>query len=205
MTSFIYKSSEDLLESQKILIDLAMHFVEQCDQVNLTLRPLYYECLAKIILRGELELNFMGFDQENHGTTSESASKINLKLQNSGNANFDAKGGKHKMKVAISYQTFMYQTLDKVLKILDQKGLIEKERAFVEVFCAVAYFRIPEFREKLLACLDSSSTDGVIITEWRGTDWLLDVAPEENMRDKQILSLFDWDRYFYQYLKVSLC
>ena len=204
MVSFIYKNTDELLESQKILLDLAKHFVEQCDQVPISLRPLYYECLTMVILRGELELNFMGFDQETYGTLMENASKASFKNPNSGTVNLDVKNVKQKMKVAASYQTFMYQTLDKVLQILDQKGLIEKERAFVEVFCAVAYFRIPEFRNKLLACFDLSANEGVQITEWRGTEWLLDSDPDDSKKNNQFVSLFDWDNNFYHYLKVSL-
>ena len=34
------------------------------------------------------------------------------------------------------------------------KGINESERSFVENFLAIAYFRIPEFREKLLNCIN---------------------------------------------------
>jgi hypothetical protein len=195
MVSFVYKNMEDLLTSQKILIDLAKHFVEQCDQVPLSLRPLYYECLTMIILRGELELNFMGYNQE---TTSKHS--IN-KSQKMGTPHLDAKNVKQKMKVALSYQTFLYQTLEKVLKILNQKGLIEKERIFVEIFCAVAYFRIPEFRNKVLTCFDSADNGGVELTEMRGGEWLIGSGPLNTMQNNQIVALFDWDKSFYFYLR----
>lgn len=178
--------------------------MEYCDQVPLVLRPLYYECLTSTTLRGELELNFMGFDTETYNTLMESASKASFKNhQGVVKGTVDVKNVKQKMKVATSYQTFLYETLEKVLKVLNHKGLIEKERDFVETFCAVAYFRIPEFRVKLLNCFNSSSDEGVSITEWRGTEWLLDNEPDDRKKNQHIVSLFDWDKIFYFYLKVT--
>ena len=203
MVSFIYNNIEDLLNSQKILIDLAKHFIEQCDQVPLSLRSLYYECLTAVILRGELELNLMGYDQESSIPLMESTSKAILKKnQKLGSFNPDMKNMKQKIKVATSYQTFLYQTLEKVLNTLNQKGLIDKEKIFVEIFCAVAYFRIPEFRNKLLACVDSAHNEGVELTELRGADWLLDTRTSSIKPNNQLTPLFDWDRNFYIYLKV---
>ena len=146
----------------------------------------------------------MGFDVETYDTLMENASKTSFKNQGIVKGTVDVKNVKQKMKVATSYQTFLYQTLDKVLKILNHKGLIDKERDFVETFCAVAYFRIPEFREKLLNCFDDASDEGIKVTEWRGTDWLLDGETDDRRKNQQIISLFDWDKVFYYYLKVNL-
>ena len=204
MTSFIYQIPEDLLTSQKILIDLAKHLIEYCDQVPLTLRPLYFECLTLVILRGELGLNFMGFDAELRNNLMDATPKANSK-GNSINLNaFDAKNMKQKMKVASSYQTLLYQTLKKVLEFLSRGAVSENEQNFAETFCAIAYFRVPEFRNKLLACVSSSKDDDNLKTiEWRGSEWLFEPSTDERKKNKQIISLFDWDKNFYSYLKVT--
>lgn len=48
-----------------------------------------------------------------------------------------------KISIGLTYQSFLYSTLEKVLIKLEQPGLNEKEREFVENFTSLAYFRIP--------------------------------------------------------------
>lgn len=52
---------------------------------------------------------------------------------------------KRKIGVALMYQQLMYKFLQLALDSLNWKGS-ESERAFAEIFCAYAYFRIPAFR-----------------------------------------------------------
>ena len=68
---------------------------------------------------------------------------------------------------------------------------------FVENFCALAYFRIPEFREKLLTCIKSENDRE--ISEWRGTDYKLEDEPKT--RFICVGSFFDWNYSFYLFLK----
>lgn len=42
----------------------------------------------------------------------------------------------------------------------------------MEQFIAIAYFRIPKYRQKLLEIISSKSDQNV--HEWRGTEWGLD-------------------------------
>ena len=65
----------------------------------------------------------------------------------------------------------MYKSLEKTLEKLNSKALGQQERKFVETFMAIAYFKIPEYREKFLQCV--SNDDDVIIDEWRGIEYLL--------------------------------
>ena len=48
---------------------------------------------------------------------------------------------------------------------------VNQERRFAEEFCAIAYFRVPEFRKILLSLIERS--DDPKIKEWRGTDFSL--------------------------------
>ena len=65
-----------------------------------------------------------------------------------------------KIKVAFNYQNLLYNCLRKVLANLHLKILNENEKKFTENFVALAYFRIPEFRAKLLDCLKLSMASG---------------------------------------------
>ena len=115
----------------------------------------------------------------------------------------ELKNFNQKMRVCVSYQSFLYNTLKKVLNKLNQKGVNSVERVFVGNFCALAYFRIPEFRSSLLDCL-SKNLD-IQITEWRGAEYNLtfdESFEHEDQKNKQLVSLFDWENEFYVYLKV---
>ncbi|EAR90403.2 hypothetical protein TTHERM_00112530 (macronuclear) [Tetrahymena thermophila SB210] len=197
--SFYYKSQEELLQSQDILIDVAKHLSQYADEVDEYLRDNYYDCLKIIINRGEFDLNYMGFDESYHflletaqgaqlkktGFNKEAIRKLNLK-----------------MKVALSYQKLLYSILEKVLDKLNQKALSDKERQFVENYCAVAYFRIPEFRQKLLSVVIKS--DDIEITEWRGTEYQLDETKNNKLaKNNEFISLFDWEQSFYRFLKTQ--
>ena len=199
MVSFIYQSEEDLLTSQEAMIDLAFHLLDYSDEAPTNQKPIYYECLSLIMDRGEFSLSYMGFDQ----------AKAELFLQKAGRTAFKNETAKtlksidKKIKVCLNYQNFLYRTLEKVLHKLNQKKLEDKEREFVESFCAIAYFKIPEFRKKLLDNLIEANK-GIEIDEWRGTEWQLDSEIINSNRNQELLSLFDWDKDFYRMLMVHL-
>jgi hypothetical protein len=199
MVSFIYKSSESLLAAQKLLTGLARNLLDYCDEVPITLKPVIYECLTLILNRGEFDLNFMGFGKGYKELMS--PSKSQTKAVDAANMKIDMKNVDQKLKVCLTYQTFLYQALQKVLEKLNQKGIPDKEREFVEQFTAIAYFRIPEFRNKLLENLIRK--EDPIIDEWRGTEWGLDEEILEEQKNQQFVSLFDWENEFYVYLRVN--
>ena len=132
----------------------------------------------------------------------EDASKATFKDQNATFGSVDVKNVKQKMKVAVSYQGFLYQTLKKVLEFLNRGAVHEKEQNFVETFCAIAYFRVPEFRNKLLECLSLPKDKEFNTTEWRGSEWLFVPECDDSKKNMQIVSFFDWDKNFYVYLNV---
>jgi len=186
--------------SQKILIGLTKHALENCDEVPNSLRPVYFETLLMLIHRAEFELNYMGFD-ESFEEFLNNAQKTSFK-NDGGGPKVDLKNIQQKLKVCESYQSLLYHALQKVLNKMSQKGLPDKEREFVEHFTAIAYFRIPEFRERLLNCLRKDIKD-VQIPEWRGIEWRLDESIDDN-KNPHLFALFDWERNFYIYLKVSI-
>jgi hypothetical protein len=71
---------------------------------------------------------------------------------------------------------------------------------FVELFCAYSYFRVPEFRERLLSILVKA--DDPDITEWRGTEFSLNDDPSKLDRkgSNTFNLLFDWQSNFYDVL-----
>ena len=201
MLSFLYKTPESLLASQRILIGIAKHLIEYADEVPNTLRPIYYESLLLIFERGEFELNYMGFD-ESYSEFLKNAQKMSFKNE-SGAPKVEVKNFQRKLEVCERYQTLLYQTLQKVLSKFNMKGLSDKEREFVEQFAAIVYFRIPEFRKKMLGRLYDEIKD-INIDEWRGTEWKLEEDIDDEKKNKQFVSLFDWQGCFYVYLKVLL-
>ena len=84
---------------------------------------------------------------------------------------------------------------------LNQKGGEKAERDFIDNFCAIAYFKIPEFRVKLLECIKKVNV--IEINEWRGTEWKLDDAITDDQRDLYLVKLFNWENAFYKFLKVN--
>ena len=108
----------------------------------------------------------------------------------------------HKKDLGLKFQDFYYRLLQLTLKTLGIKAANEQKK-FAEVFCAIAYIRIPQFRERLLNLIDKP--DDPEIEEWRGTDFSL---KSKNVDFKTYLPgentfeiLFDWNKYFYEYLK----
>lgn len=77
---------------------------------------------------------------------------------------------------------------------LNMKGVDVYKRNFVEVIISVSYFRVPEFREKLLSILLEKS-DGVI-DEWRNTEGSLDRNKDEFL-SPAIMRMFDWKTFCY--------
>ena len=70
-----------------------------------------------------------------------------------------------KIEIAIKYQQWIYKLLELALNSLNVKGH-ECERTFAEIFCAYAYFRIPEFRNQILDVI--CNEDDPEVYEWRG-------------------------------------
>jgi len=198
INSFLYKTPENLLASQRILTSIAKHIIDYADEVPVSLRPIYYESLLVIMNRGELQLNFMGFD-ESYKDFLKNAQKISFKNEGY-SCKVEIKNIKTKFEVCERYQALLYQALQKVLDKVNQKGLPDKERAFIEEYTAIAYFRVPEFRKKMLEKIHNAVKE-IKIDEWRGTEWMLDEKIAENQKNQQIVALFDWERDFYVYLK----
>ena len=133
MVSFIYQSQDDLLTGQEALIDLAFHLLDYCE-APINQKPIYYECLTLIMDRGEFSLNYMGFDQARADLFLQKAERTAFKNESSKML----KSINKKLKVCLNYQNLLYRTLEKVLHKLNQKKLEDKEREFVESFCAIA-------------------------------------------------------------------
>ena len=112
MICFIYHSDEDLRVSQQVLVDLAMHLLDNFTKVPKELEPLYGLCLTAIMQRGEFDLHFMGFNQGNYLQLPMDASITNFSIgelskKDSNNKTSDMKYTAQKEKLAISYQKFL--------------------------------------------------------------------------------------------------
>ena len=180
------------MRTQLMMIDLADHLLSYADEGNEKIRNSYYVTLKLIMNRGELDIAQMRFD-ETFNFLLDPASQAKKRQ-------FDKKV-LLKMDVSLSFQQFLYKALDKVLYKLNQKGGEKAERDFIDNFCAIAYFKIPEFRVKLLECIKKVNV--IEINEWRGTEWKLDDAITDDQRDLYLVKLFNWENAFYKFLKVN--
>ena len=95
--------------------------------------------------------------------------------------------------------------LDVTLQVLQNKSLVENERKFIEVYLAIFYLRIPEFRNQLIECF--SDIKNVKLEEWRGREFELEqdldeITIKHNKKAyKYFLDLFDWEKCFYFIIK----
>jgi len=53
---FFYETTRDLMKAQKILLDVANHFVQNCDLVDFEYRSYYYNVMTLLFLRGEFSI-----------------------------------------------------------------------------------------------------------------------------------------------------
>ena len=56
-------------------------------------------------------------------------------------------------KIVFRYQRILFEQLNRVFDDLENKGLCQDQRSFIEFYLVYAFFRIHEFREKLLGVL----------------------------------------------------
>lgn len=150
MVSYYYNSQNDLIKAQKEFIEYGWHCVNFADYVNYDLKKHYYSILTNLFKRGELELGQVGF----FGKDSAAGSMVISGPNMAANMNtVEAKELKERQKIASKYSLLLMYTLNYSLQKLARKELDFYKRDFLELFLAVAYFRIPEFRQKFLECL----------------------------------------------------
>jgi hypothetical protein len=193
----VFQNEDDLYLAQQILIDLAKHLLEYADQVDEGLRDNYYDCLLQIINREELDLGYMGFDSEDKKVHKSELRKVDIQKLDLKNQNIYKK-----LRVCLSYQNFLYQTTELVLQKIVDRAQNEKEKQFLNNFIALAYFRIPEFRQAFLGCLLSSQNYQKDIHEWQEVAEQTDGQVDVKM--KYFLSLFNWQKDFYGPLEGQL-
>lgn len=183
------------MEMQLQLIDLGNHLLQYADELDDVMKGSYYDCLRYIMNRDEFSLGNVGFDShlQNVAKALDSnkvakKSKAQIRME------------KLRIDIGHKYQKLLYQTLKRVLSKLNMKALdSEQERKFVDNYAAIAYFRIPEFRTRLLECLKNENDPE--IKYWRGTEYQL--GQQHNLiKNDDFVSLFDWQNNFYKTLNA---
>lgn len=87
-----------------------------------------------------------------------------------------------------------------VLHKINQKDPNKEARKFTTKYLVIAYFRIPEFRVKLLEAI--SHPDDPPLTETRGTEFIQEEDPSNiDKSTKQNIQIFDWQNYFHVYIQ----
>ena len=176
-----------MVKVQSALIDLAKKLIKYSDEVSEHFTEKYYECLTLICKRDELSLNCLGF--ESYDEILIKKAKLS-KLHN------------QKLKVGVSFQGFIYQTFKIIINKLKLKGISNAERNFIEYFCAMAYFCIPEIRQQLLDAFKDSFI--LLNKDEEMKDTFKYDIKEIQIKNKHFMSLFDWEKDFYRYLRVKI-
>jgi hypothetical protein len=170
--SHVYSSEAVRQEAQQLLIEAGEYIIKYADVVAYEVRGFYCEALMHLMRRGELELGQISLERVTD--PSQQAKRI---------------------EIAVRYRTFMHRVLSLALSKMNLKGTDPKVQEFSEGIFAVCYFRIPEFKAKLLAAFKKKSYER--IAEWRGT--LFDL--EEDITESANFPLmFNWQEFFYDFL-----
>lgn len=159
--SFIYKDIQEIMNAQLIFIEIATTLINSYQKMDAFMDETYYACLDSVFKRGELDLSSLCFE------INKGKKIIDLKTN-----------------IALKYQTLIYNILGMTFADLQQKGLSEYHRNFIEFFLSYSYFRIPEFRTELLDVLSSNS---------------LKKGNHHGNRDIESV-LLDWDKDFYNHI-----
>lgn len=97
---------------------------------------------------------------------------------------------------------FQYQALELGIAKLNMKGVDIYKRSFVEIIISVSYFRVPEFREKLLGMILEKSNNQ--IDEWRNTEGInINEDKEDEFTNAAIMRMFDWKTYCYDMIPLE--
>lgn len=159
---FIYKTMEDMVKTQELFIELGHLLSSSYEKIDTQNEKVYYACLTFLLKRGEFELSALGFDQDLSKTQIENKKRVGLK-----------------------YQKLLYKLLGFVFNDLEQKGLSEYQRTFIEFFLSYSYFRVPEFRHELLSVLSDQNVTKSYVEK-------------ENKELESVL--LDWGKDFYVHL-----
>jgi hypothetical protein len=162
MTCFDYKRQKDLETAQEVMLSLAGHLMEFAPVVMYDIQPYYFECLTLLLLRGELDLGYL--------------TPLNTL---------------RKQEIGGRYMHFLRHSLMLALKQLNVKGADAKLQVFVDTMLVIAYFRLPNFKEKLLQGIKAKKLRP--IPEWK--DNVFDLLEEHE--SAVLLPVLDWENNFY--------
>lgn len=95
------------------------------------------------------------------------------------------------------YQEYFTKALKHVLNKFPQCE--KKLRGFTDNILVLAYFRLPDFRHKLLSSIIRKDDE---ISEWRFHEWGIDEKVTDDMRESSLISQFSWEKDFNHYLKT---
>lgn len=171
----VYSGEAELIAAQNIYLDVGEHVLKYADTVAFELRNSYYDSLNLLIRRGEMDLGHMELSRTR-----------------------DSPIHAVKLQTAARYRSFLRKILTLALGKLNLRGVDASIMNFTETTIALAYFRIPEFKDKLLACLKRKSFG--VVEEWRNTQWDLET---EVAISAEYLPMFDWHHFFYRLLEDS--
>lgn len=170
--SHVYGSEAVRQEAQQLLLEVGEYIVKYADVVAYEVRGCYCEALMHLMRRGELELGQISLERV--ADPAQQAKRV---------------------AIAVRYRSFMHRVLALALSKMNLKGTDPKVQEFSEGMFAVCYFRIPEFKAKLLSAFKKKSYERV--PEWRGT--LFDL--EEDITESANFPLmFNWQEFFYDFL-----
>lgn len=164
---FTYSNAKELIHAQTVLLRLGEHLCFYCDQVNYSVRPFYFDCMAHLFRRHELDL----------GSLSPSTNDKRL---------FTVK-----LQLAHRYSSLLIRVLRFILPKVDSRSADQKVYHFIKLFMAIAYHRIPGFREKVINAIQQKMWAD--LPEWKRAE----IQGDSN---KDSIAMLNWKTLFYDYI-----
>ena len=180
MVSAEYKYIRSGIKAQEVLVTMGTHCLSFVEFTEMNFRNSYYEILYLILHRGELDLNQIGFGN------------LSPKLLS------DKRLMSEKEKVAVKYQHLIYEGLRFSIEKLTRKAIDFYKKDFVTFNIAIAYFKVPEFREKFLHAIVTDPSKSFV--ELKNP---LHLRQDEEVKKTTIEHFFNWDDKFYKWIPES--
>jgi hypothetical protein len=150
--------------------------------------------------RGELSLHLLCFADHKDSLANANGKPSQRSTQDLKSGSVLDQQLENKVKIALSYQEFLYKCLGLSITHLSKKAITDFERTFIEYLLAICYIRVPEFREELNKCLDVNNE---YLSELKGTEYDLNQNQvlKSNYKNVALYEQFDWQNEFYMIIK----
>mmetsp|Transcript_14289 Transcript_14289/g.38517 ORF Transcript_14289/g.38517 Transcript_14289/m.38517 type:complete len:1312 (-) Transcript_14289:446-4381(-) len=140
--SFVYRDQGALLWTQQLLLKLWSYLLQHVDSVPHAVQQLHFQIIYQVMTRGELDVGGCVDCGNTNGHSTSYAEFVTW------------------------YRRVLLDTVYYVVTKLNRRAVSNEVRVFCAQVLAIAYFRLPEFREVLLSSLLPPEEKGAHVASW---------------------------------------